>query len=208
MAKQIEGVYESIISCAKKEFLEKGFKDASLRDIAKEAGTSTGSIYTRFGDKAGLFQVLVEPAAEEFKKMFLDIQEQFHALDETVQEDVMLEYSSSGMDQIVDFIYRHFDEFQLLLDYSHGTKFQYFLDELIHIEVEYTYKYMNAIGCETVRSGEVTEEFLHIACSGYFNAMFEVVRHGMSKDEAVCYIEMLRRYHMAGFDTIFYPEKY
>ena len=33
-----------------------------LRDIAKAAGTSTGSIYTRFTDKAGLFRALVEPA--------------------------------------------------------------------------------------------------------------------------------------------------
>ena len=59
LAKQIEGVYEAILSCAKKEFLEKGYKDASLRIIAQEAGTSTGSIYTRFGDKEGLLRPLL-----------------------------------------------------------------------------------------------------------------------------------------------------
>ena len=47
LAKQIEGVYEAILACAKREFLEKGYKDASLRTIAREANTSTGSIYTR-----------------------------------------------------------------------------------------------------------------------------------------------------------------
>ena len=31
MAKQIEGVYEAVLDCAKKECLEKGYKDASLR---------------------------------------------------------------------------------------------------------------------------------------------------------------------------------
>ena len=35
MAKQIEGVYEAVLECAKKEFLEKGYKDASLRTIAR-----------------------------------------------------------------------------------------------------------------------------------------------------------------------------
>lgn len=55
MAKQIEGVYENIIACATKEFLNKGYADASLRTIATEAHTTTGSIYTRFGDKEGLF---------------------------------------------------------------------------------------------------------------------------------------------------------
>lgn len=39
MAKQIEGVYENIIACATKEFLNKGYVDASLRTIATEAHT-------------------------------------------------------------------------------------------------------------------------------------------------------------------------
>ena len=78
MAKQIEGVYEAVLECAKKEFLEKGYKDASLRTIAQEAGTSTSSIYTRFGDKEGLFRAIVEPVAEEMRRMFLEIQENFH----------------------------------------------------------------------------------------------------------------------------------
>lgn len=52
--KQVEGVSEKIIACSKKEFLEKGYTDASLRTIAAEAGTTTGSIYSRYGDKEGL----------------------------------------------------------------------------------------------------------------------------------------------------------
>ena len=40
MAKQIEGVYERILACAKKEFLQMGFAEASLRVIASEAQTT------------------------------------------------------------------------------------------------------------------------------------------------------------------------
>lgn len=49
MSKPIEGVSEKIETCAKKEFLDKGYVDASLRTIAAEAGTTTGSIYSRYG---------------------------------------------------------------------------------------------------------------------------------------------------------------
>ncbi len=45
--------------------------------------------------------------------------------------------------------------------------------------MDYTYKYMEVIGCETVKSGLITEEFLHIIVTAYFNGMFEVVRHRM-----------------------------
>ena len=64
MTKQIEGVSEKILACAKAEFLEKGFGEASLRTIASKAGTTTGSIYSRFGGKEGLFGAIVEPTAD------------------------------------------------------------------------------------------------------------------------------------------------
>ncbi len=86
MAKQKPGVYDRVLECAKEEFLSKGFLDASLRTIAQEAGTSTGSIYTRFGDKEGLFRAIVEPVVDEFRAMFREIQESFHQLDDETQQ--------------------------------------------------------------------------------------------------------------------------
>ena len=144
-----------------KEFLEKGYKDASLRTIAQEAGTSTSSIYTRFGDKEGLFRAIVEPVAEEMRRMFLEIQENFHQLDDNVQQSEMGRYTSLHQMELLDYIYDHFDEFLLLLDGAEGTQFACFLDELVDIEVDYTYKYMEVIGCESVKSGLVTEDFIH-----------------------------------------------
>ena len=206
MAKQIEGVYEAVLACAKKEFLEKGYKDASLRVIAQAAGTSTGSIYTRFKDKAGLFDAIVGPAADQLKDMFVEIQENFHSLDDSTQEAEMGEYTSRHQMEMLEYIYDHFDEFRLLLDCSDGTRFSGFVDELVDIEVEYTYKYMEVINCESVKSGVVTEDFIHIIVTAYFNGMFEVVRHNMSRDDARKYIRLLNRYHMQGFSTVFNPE--
>ena len=206
MAKQIEGVYESVLACAKKEFLEKGYKDASLRVIAQAAGTSTGSIYTRFKDKAGLFDAIVGPAADQLKDMFVEIQENFHSLDDSTQEAEMGDYTSRHQMEMLEYIYDYFDEFRLLLDCSDGTRFSGFVDELVDIEVEYTYKYMEVINCESVKSGVVTEDFIHIIVTAYFNGMFEVVRHNMSRDDARKYIRLLNRYHMQGFSTVFNPE--
>ena len=203
LAKQIKGVYEAVLACAKKEFLEKGFKDASLRTIAQNAHTSTGSIYTRFHDKEGLFQAVVEPAATELKKMFLDIQETFHQFGEDEQRAEMGQYTAREMAHMLDYIYDHFDEFKILLDASYGTRFDKFIDKLVEIEVDYTYKYMEVIGCESVTSGLVTEEFVHIVVTAYFNGMFEIVRHNMSKTDAQKYIHLLNQYHMQGFSVIF-----
>lgn len=206
MAKQIAGVYEAVLECAKKEFLEKGYKDASLRTIAQAANTSTGSIYTRFHDKEGLFEAIVEPAATGLKEMFLEVQEAFHSLDEDIQRAEMGDYTALHMMELLDYIYEHFDSFLLLLDGSDGTRFSSFVNELVDIEVDYTYKYMEVIGCESVKSGLITEEFIHIITTAYFNGMFEIVRHDMTKEDAVKYIGLLCRYHMQGFSIIFHAE--
>lgn len=146
MAKQIEGVSEKIIAAAKQEFLEKGYVDASLRTIASAAGTSTNSIYVRFGDKEGLFSAIVEPVLNEMVERFLKIQERFHQMSPDEQAAQMPEYSDGGTAELVDCMYENLDEFRLLLDASYGTRFHNFVDELVRIEVEYTYKYMETVG--------------------------------------------------------------
>ncbi len=202
MTKQIEGVSEKIIACAKEEFLQKGYSDASLRTIAAKAGTTTGSIYSRFKDKEGLFSAIVEPAADHLVQMFLHTQEAFHGLEEEQQPKEMDHYVTSGMKAMIDYIYDNFEVFELLLDASYGTKFQDFVERLVEIETEYTYKYMEAIHFEAEDGEVITEEFIHIMTRALFESMFEVVRHKMTKQTAVRYMNMLERYNYAGWNSI------
>ena len=206
MAKQIEGVAERILTAAKQEFLEKGYVDASLRTIATAANTSTNSIYVRFGDKEGLFSAIVEPVLSEMIKRFLKIQEAFHQMNRAAQAAQMPEYSDGGTAELMDYMYEHLDAFRLLLDASYGTRFHNFVDELVRIEVEYTYKYMEAVGYPAQFGDALTEKLLHIVTTSRFESIFEVIRHGMSREEAKKYIELLSRYHRTGFLAIFSPK--
>ena len=53
------------------EFLEKGFADASLRQIVKNAGVTTGAFYGYYSSKEALFAGLVEPHAAAVMGMFM-----------------------------------------------------------------------------------------------------------------------------------------
>lgn len=203
MAKQIEGVSERILACARVEFLDKGYTDASLRAIAAAAGTSTNSIYVRFGDKEGLFSAIVEPVLTEMIERFVRMQETFHGMDREAQAAHMAEYADGGTAQLVDYMYDHLDEFRLLLDSSYGTRFHNFVDTLVRIEVEYTDKYMKTVGYPAWMGDAMTEKLLHIVTTSRFESLFEVVRHGMSREEAAEYIDLLSRYHRTGFFAIF-----
>lgn len=203
MAKQIEGVGERILACAKEEFLEKGYTDASLRTIAAAAETSTNSIYVRFGDKEGLFSAIVEPVLNEMTERFIRIQERFHLMTPEEQAERMPKYADGGTSELIDYMYEHLEEFRLLLDASYGTRFHNFVDELVRIEVEYTYKFMEAVGYSDKFGDAVTQKLLHIVTTSRFESIFEIIRHGMSREEATEYIELLSRYHRCGFIEIF-----
>lgn len=64
MRQESAGVTEALLDSARREFMEHGFHGASLRRISADSGVSTNSIYTRFGDKAGLFAAVVGPVAD------------------------------------------------------------------------------------------------------------------------------------------------
>lgn len=203
MAKQIEGVAERILSCAKAEFLDKGYTDASLRTIAAAAETSTNSIYVRFQDKEGLFSAIVEPVLNEMIERFVKIQETFHRMERAEQAAQMPDYADGGTMELVEYMYDHLDEFRLLLDASYGTRFHNFVDELVRIEVEYTYKYMEAVGSTAQLGDATTQRLLHIVTTSRFESIFEIIRHGMSLEEAREYIGLLSRYHRTGFLAVF-----
>lgn len=203
MAKQIEGVAERILSCAKAEFLDKGYTDASLRTIAAAAETSTNSIYVRFQDKEGLFSAIVEPVLDEIIERFVKIQEAFHRMDRAEQAAQMPDYADGGTMELVEYMYDHLDEFRLLLDASYDTRFHNFVDELVRIEVEYTYKYMEAVGSTAQLGDATTQRLLHIVTTSRFESIFEIIRHGMSLEEAREYIGLLSRYHRTGFLAVF-----
>ena len=134
---------------------------------------------------------------------FLKIQERFHQMSPDEQAAQMPEYSDGGTAELVDCMYENLDEFRLLLDASYGTRFHNFVDELVRIEVEYTYKYMETVGYPEKCGDALTEKLLHIVTTSRFESIFEIIRHGMSHSEAEKYIKLLSRYHRTGFLAIF-----
>lgn len=202
MAKQIEGVYEEVLSCAKKEFLEKGFKDASLRTIAQEAGTSTGSIYTRFQNKEGLFRAVVDPVVSELHSWFTDVQETFHQKEGAYQKEHVYSYSKENYLQFVDYLYDHLEMFKILLVGAEGTEYAGFVDHMVDVEVDYTVKFLEATGNDQLKKGELSIDFLHILSSAFYSGVFEVVLHNMDKETGRRYVKKLGEFYTAGFERI------
>ena len=56
-----------LLKSAEKEFLDKGFLEASLKRICEQAEVTTGALYKRYKGKEELFCAVVQDTAEELE---------------------------------------------------------------------------------------------------------------------------------------------
>lgn len=188
-----------ILKAAEKEFLEKGYFNASLRNISKEAGVTTGALYRYYDSKEALFAALVEEEAEYVLRLFTKTLDDFEKLPDEVQTESMTEISNDAIDRLLEYIYDHPDAFRLLLARAEGTRYGGFLERLVEREVESTYTYMETLARMGHPVEELDESLIHMIASGMFAGIFETVVHGMPKEQAKVYVSQLRRFHSAGW---------
>lgn len=209
MKRQIEGVSEQIISSAQSEFLDKGFVDASLREIASRCGVSTSSIYTRFKDKAGLFDAVVSHVVQELNSWYTSNQEEFQENCPLSTEDSnkkvkeMFLFSGEKINFFIDYIYDNLKIFQILTMKSEGTRYSNFINDYVEMDVEFTVQFLHSIGSDILESGLLTQELLHILSSSLYVGIFETVIHGMSREDAHTHIKKLRRFFVCGWKDLF-----
>lgn len=203
MAKRVEGVTEKLLKCAKEEFLEKGYENASLRLIAERANSSKGAIYIRYADKESLFAALVEPAANGLINLVRKRQGEFTKLPESEQTQRIDEYSDTGFSEFIEFIYDNIDAFKLILTCSNGSIYNDFIHRLVEVDVDCIFKYVEATGNDAVSSGRLTRNFAHLASQAFYTGALEVVVHDLPIDEATEHINRLRRFYTAGWMTVF-----
>ena len=190
---------ERIQQAALAEFLDKGFQGASLRQIVKSAGVTTGAFYGYFSSKEALFASIVEPHATAIMGRFMEAQTSFAELPETEQPSHMGVESSACVDWMVDYMYQHLEPVKLMLCCAEGTSYEHFIHNMVEVEVEYTEHYIRVLRNLGRDVPALDHQLCHIIASGMFNALFEVVVHEMPYDRARQYIRQLREFYTAGW---------
>lgn len=116
-----ENSKELIIRAGKQEFLKYGYKGASLRNICKQAGVTTGAFYFQFENKEQLLDEILRPVITYFSAM--------------VQKSTMEEFegessSADGDEQMLEMLWNYKEECQILLEGTEGTAYEKVFEEL------------------------------------------------------------------------------
>lgn len=199
---ELTDTQKRILEVGKREFLEKGFKDASLRAIVKEAGFTKGAFYGYYNSKEALFDALVAPAADELIAQFKQAQQAHYELITEDKAEQSQDLSTSYLNYFINYIYDHFDSFKLVICCSEGTRYANYIHELVELEVDQTENYYQQLRRLGKLKGTVNRDLHHMITSAYFTAVFETVAHDMSREWAIGYVNELAVFFNCGWSGL------
>ena len=193
---------ERIHRAARAEFLQKGYKDASLRNIVKSVGMTTGAFYGYYKSKEELFDALVGEHYAYLLDCFQKAQNEFADLPHEQQPEVMGEISGACMFEMLHYAYEHLEECKLILCCSEGTKFSGLIEEMVEVEAEATHSYQKVLEELGRPSPQIDPTLEHILITGMFHTFFELVIHEMTIRDAENYVKEMRAFYTAGWMKI------
>jgi AcrR family transcriptional regulator len=195
---------EKLIENAKLEILENGFNDASLRKIVKMSGVTTGAFYAHFSDKAELFECLVQPVIDAFADREKVLMEKYkQLLDENkVDHESLWKISGEILSDHVEHIFKHFDEYKMFLLCSAGTKYENYMDGFIDASVDASMEFFKAMKTKGIKVNLLEKWEMHILTHSHYSALYEIIKHDMSKEQAERYLKTITNFYVAGWKSV------
>lgn len=180
---QKDNIRNKLIRVAKEEFIKKGFKDSSMRVIAKKSGVGLSNIYNYFRNKDEIFCEVMSPVLTAFKKMVDD-----HNKSENINLNVFTnsEFQHIMINDFLGLINEYRLELKLLLFYSHGSSLEKFKEEFIQESTETGKEYLQKMKEKYSHlNSNVSPFFLHTISSMWMNVIGEIVTHDELLDSEI-----------------------
>lgn len=172
-----EETEKKILQVALQEFLDKGFSDASMRNIATNAGVSLGNIYRYFQSKEQLFNALVEMPYSIVMNM-----DNLEALDGTAIDSL-----ESAVNFIMTNLLKEYRiQFLILMDKSNGTVFESAKNEIIQAAKEKMRK--NVLPALEKKGVQVEDDYIFYVMVATFMEGFLIILRQYDDENTIKYL--------------------
>ena len=190
---------ERIHAAAQAEFLEKGYQAASLRNIVKTAGVTTGALYGYYDSKEALFAALVDEPYRHVLDTYRAAVFGFEALRPEEQEVQMGKVGRSCMQELLFYMNARRPAFHLILECAEGTPYSSLIDQLATMEVTATERYCGVLRSMGKTVPDIDPRLEHMLATGMMNAYCEIIIHDMPLSDAQRYLDELNDFYTAGW---------
>lgn len=202
MATKAEETQRNILETAKRHFLSDGLTGASLRNIVKDAGLTTGAFYKYYPTKEALFDALTDPYLEHIYEIYDQVVAEFEKLSADDQTKNMASISDEGMEQMLDYVYDHYDNFKLLLKCGDSGKHENFIHGMVDREIKSSHRYLEKMKEEGVGVPVVDDSLMHMIYTGFFSSIFQIIEHDIDRITAKENIKQLKQFNIGGWERL------
>lgn len=183
-----------ILESAKGEFLEKGFTNASLREICQKAGVTTGALYKRYSGKEELFAAVLKPTITDIQELMESVEKNSYEHLKRSEMQLIWHMSEETHKKWIEFLYARYDGFKLLLCCSEGSVYSTFMDDFVMENTNHTMIFLEkAFACGHTKN-KVDEDELHILLTAYWSTLFETIVHDFSKEKALNHCTIITKF--------------
>lgn len=200
MQTQKTDIRKIILEVSKGEFLEHGFKDASMRTIAGKSGVGLSNIYNYFKNKDEILQAVLQPLINYLNEIQTE-----HNNAEHVSRDIFYsdEYQRNNIQVFVDMVEQFRNELNLLLFHVHGSELENYKEELIDNHTRLGLEYLQKMKEKYPNTNSnISEFFIHNSSSMWFNILGEIVMHDLTHDEIEQFISEYIQFSTAGWKKL------
>lgn len=186
---------------ARKVFKSRGFLKASMRDIAKRVGISTGNIYNYFASKDELFCAVVKPVIYRFYLML----EEHHGMESICIYDMFSdEYLKRMTDEYITFINKHRALLNILFFKSQGSSLEHFKEEYTDKATAQVKLWLDKENARHDRfNATVTDFFLHLHSVWMFTLIEEIIMHNIHGEDLVQAVSEYIKFEVYGWKYMF-----
>lgn len=192
-----------LIKAAREEFISKGYMNASLRNICKEAGVTTGALYFIFKDKDELFEAIVGQPLNELNRTItehIDLEMLDYGERNDEKQNEIRDLEVSGL--IVEILFKYKEECILLLTQAAGSKFENIKDEFV-AGLEDKYRIMVEKMVETNGYNRVDDYTRHYLTHMQVESFIYLLTHSQNKDEALAELPYIMKNIRGGWFEVF-----
>ena len=189
---------EKIVKAAKEEFLQHGFSKASLRQIAKNAGLSTGALYTRYENKDELFASLVKDMFSEIGVKSEEVGRLYMEAGEARDVEKFLAAIRMEEEMYRNLLFEYYDDCILLFCKSEGSKLWAMMEERMEQKAKGTVEYFQSISKQ-----EVDASGIELIMSEQLHYYRKVLLKGYDREKALSCMKEVERFLESGWKEFF-----
>lgn len=191
-----------LLKCAGEEFMEKGYAKASLRNICKKAGMTTGALYFFFQDKEDLFENLTRETVELlYQMMNLHFQNECELAESGKLNDGGLQGQQHDVEDtrsIIEQMYLHREELLLILTKSQGSGLEHMEERFVSAAEQHYRKLANVME-KDYPDVRLDDKLIHWMAHMQIDAFIYMITHIEKKEEAYKYMTQAVLYMTKGW---------